>query len=99
MEKDSFGFGVLVCIILPIIGFVIWWGINYSLRLAEVMDRFGNIFQFSEKTIVLTSLCLNLIPFHYAKNNKLDTLLRAVGVVTVLMLLFWAYYYGVFKIF
>ncbi len=97
MERNSIIFGVLVSLVLPLIGMLIWMGINYILYLSDVTDRFGNVFQFTFKTRVLTSICLNLIPFHYSKNRRWDYMMRGVGVATLALLFGWAFYFGVFK--
>ncbi len=97
MEKNTIGFGVIISLILPVIGFVIWLGINYILYLSDVTDRFGGLFQFSEKTRILTAICLNLIPFHHSKNKRWDYMLRGVGITTLGLLFCWALYYDVFN--
>ncbi len=87
----------MISFIVPTICFLIWLGINYALVLADVTDRFGNVFQFTLKTRVLISLCGNLIPFHFAKNKRWDYLLRGVGVTTLALLFVWAFYFEVIK--
>ncbi len=96
MERDTFLFGLLVGLSVPIVGFALWLGINGILSLADVRDRFGEIFQFSLKTRVLLSVCFNLIPFQIARAKYLDNMLRGCGVTTLVMLFAWAFYFNVF---
>ncbi len=98
MNKNTIVFGILISLILPVIGYAIWVLINYILMSANVTDKFGQIFQFSSKTMVLVSICFNLIPFHYAKNKRWDDMLRGCGLLTIIMLLSWAYYFNLFNI-
>lgn len=95
MNRNTFGFGVLIAFIIPIIGFLIWLIVNFILDASNVLDKNGEIFQFSEKTRVLTAVCCNLIPFHLSKNRRWDNMLRGVGLVTISMMFGWAFYYGV----
>ncbi len=94
MNKNSIGFGALVGIILPIVGFGLLLLINLILQQFELVTKNGEIFQISEKTRVITAICLNLFPFQYSQRKRWDYMLRGCGIVTLFLALGWAWYYG-----
>jgi hypothetical protein len=98
MNKNTVGFGVILALVVPIIGLVIWMLINLILSSSNVLDKNGDIFQFSLKTIVLIAVCCNLIPFHFSKDKRWDNMLRGIGLVTISMMFGWAFYFGVIQL-
>lgn len=98
MKKDTFLFGILTALIIPLVMYGVWTIINLILEAMEVRDRFGDTFQFTQKTCVLVAVCTNLIPFHISKNNRWDNMLRAVGLITITMMFGWAFYFGVIEL-
>lgn len=98
MNKNTVGFGVLLALVVPIIGLIIWLLINLGLSSANVLDKNGNVFQLSLKTAVLVAVCCNLIPFHLSKNKRWDNMLRGIGLVTVSMMFAWAFYFDVIQL-
>lgn len=72
MNKNTFLYGVIIALVVPLLGYALWMGINFGLKLSNVLDKSGEVFQFSQKTIVLVAVCFNLIPFHHAKNKRLE---------------------------
>lgn len=98
MNKNTLGFGVILALVVPIIGFIIWMLINLILASTDVTDKNGDVFQFSYKTMVLVAVCCNLIPFHLSKNKRWDNMLRGVGLVTISLMFGWAFYFGVIQL-
>lgn len=98
MNKNTVAFGAILALVVPIIGFIVWILINLTLASADVTDKNGNIFQFSQKTMVLVAVCCNLIPFHFSKNKRWDNMLRGIGLVTISLMFGWAFYFGVIQL-
>ncbi len=96
-DKNTLLYGVIIALIIPIIGYGFWSLVNIILDSANVTDKNGNIFQFSEKTVMLVSICLNLIPFNYSVKKRWDYAMRGCGLITFVLLMGWAFYFNLFE--
>ncbi len=94
MNKDTFVFGLIVALVTPFLGYGLGLLINFFLEMGGVIDKSGGIFQFTLKLRVLVSIIFNLIPFQIAQRNRWDNMLRAVGVVTILLMFGWAFHFN-----
>ncbi|MGK0387537.1 MAG: hypothetical protein ACI94Y_000263 [Maribacter sp.] len=98
MNKNTVGFGVILALVVPVIGLLIWLLVNLILASYNVLDKNGDVFQLSLKTAVLVAVCCNLIPFHFSKDKRWDNMLRGIGLVTISMMFAWAFYFDVIQL-
>lgn len=91
--KNSFLHGALLGLLLPIIAFLFWMLVNVILFQMDITTNFGEPFQFSLKTRLLLTISMNMLAANWAKNRRWDDMIRGIGVVTILMMLAWVFYY------
>lgn len=96
MEKDAVPFGIITGVITPIIGFGLCILLNYILVAANVIDKEGEAFQLSSRLILMISVCMNLIPFQWAKGQRFDNMMRGIIFPTVILVIYWVSQYSAF---
>jgi hypothetical protein len=81
-KKDSTGLGILIGIIAPILGFVVYKFVKFR------MFTFGEMFSFMRQNpsqvtaAVILSLLANLVVFTLFLNKKIDRTARGIFIVT-----------------
>lgn len=97
MIKNKFINGLAMGIILPLLFFPIVYYVDLALITSESVsitrdDRF--IWQgFKTSTLVLMSLCVNLIPTYIANKRYQEEFIRGIMIPTVLYCFVWFFYF------
>ena len=96
MEKDSFVFGLLLGAVVPVFGYIIIDFIfnslvGYGLMAEVTFSTSGR----RMRLILLLSICMCLIPFNVAKNQRWDNTMRGIVFPTLVYVAAWIYkFYG-----
>jgi len=88
MIKDNFFNGLIWGILLPILVFGLFFLFNYAL-----MHNESAIISFRSSTVVLFSICANLIPVIYANKRLMDEFIRGIMFPTFLGSVIWFFYF------
>ncbi|MFZ1703262.1 MAG: hypothetical protein WAT79_02890 [Saprospiraceae bacterium] len=92
MQKDSFIMGFVLGAICPVLGYMLIDFIfqlltHYGLMEAVSVSTSGRRF----RTVLLFSICCNLIPFQWSKKNRWDDTLRGIVIPTLIYVGFWLF--------
>lgn len=88
MIKNNFFYGLIWGLVLPSLVFIVFYFINYALTYNE---NFNLSFRLS--TVVLFSICSNLLPVFYANNRRMDEFIRGIMFPTFLGSVAWFFYF------
>lgn len=95
MNRNSILFGFVLGAIVPVLGYIVidflfeqasYWGLISSGDGANLSRRM--------RTILLLSICTNLIPFNWAKRNYYDATLRGIVFPTLIYVGYWIYMFA-----
>lgn len=84
LKKDSFPYGIILGLVAPVIGFLVYKFVKFRLF------SFGEMFSFMRQNpsqvtaAVIMSLLANLVLFTLFLNNKVDKTAKGIFVVTVI---------------
>ena len=79
-------------LILPLIAFGVFYGFNILMVKNGTVN--GGWIGFKDSTIVLVSICVNLIPTAIGNNRRWDDFIRGLLVVTMVYCLIWFFVFG-----
>lgn len=99
MQKDSILTGFVLGAIVPVFGYFLITGLFDTLTQFNLMDEVSaSTAGRRYRTILLFSICTNLIPFQISKSNRWDETLRGIVFPTIIYVAFWLYkfYNGLF---
>jgi hypothetical protein len=94
MIKNNFFYGLIWGIVLPLLVFGLFFLFNYALKFNET----ANI-SFRDSTVVLFSICANLIPVIYANKRLMDEFIRGIMFPTFLGSVTWFFYFDPIELF
>lgn len=94
LNRDSIIFGLVVGLIVPFVGYAILMMLNEALEVMNFTTKGGGVFSISEKLLLLMAVCLNLIPFHYFRNHRLDFSMRGIVFPTLIYVFAWGFKYS-----
>lgn len=72
-KKDSFAFGLLIGIVVPALTFLLFFGVNYFIKIYFNPDKIIKL-----SVIHLLSVLIDLLPMRYYFTKKLDKTARGV---------------------
>ncbi len=89
-SRDSFGFGLLVGAIVPVLGYLLVGGVFELLGSMGIMDEVsGSISGRRERTVLLLAICCSLIPLNIFKRHRMDDSMRGIVLPTVFYVGAW----------
>ncbi|MBK6363225.1 MAG: hypothetical protein IPL63_04955 [Saprospiraceae bacterium] len=96
MQKDSLLTGFVLGALVPVFGFIV---IDFIFSLLTQYSLIEEVTSSTSgkrmRTILLFSICCNLIPFQMAKKERYDNTLRGIVFPTLIYVIFWVYkFYG-----
>lgn len=94
LEKNSLPIGIIVGVLLPIIGYIIFYGIYEGLEIIGWVSDGGFRPKFRERTIGIIALALNAIALNYYQKRYYFNSVRGVVVTTAVWIGVWLYLYG-----
>ena len=94
LEKNSLPVGLLVGILLPVIGYFLFYSIFEGLEALGWVSDGGFRPKFRERTVGIIALALNAIALNYYQKRSYFNSVRGIVVVTALLVGLWLYLYG-----
>ncbi len=95
--KNTFSFGLMTGIILPLIAFGLIYGLDYALINSKSVSVTSNSHflwdGFKKSTLVLMAFCVNLIPTYFANKKFKEEFIRGIMIPTVIYCFIWFFYY------
>lgn len=93
-NRNSFIYGLLLGLIIPLIGFFIVKFIFMALTHFGLMQgATESIYERRFRTITLLAICLNLIPVNRFKGRKSEATLRGLSIATFIYVIIWLVYF------
>ena len=91
MNKDSMAFGIVFSLVLPVICFLVLWGIFFF------VVEFFNVYPFMQaRSLVLLSIAINFIfaRFWFNRQKKFETVKGIMFATLIMVLLFFLFIHG-----
>ncbi len=92
MKKDSLWLGLLAGLVLPALGYFIFFGILQGLDFLSNGIPISD--QFRERTLFLVSVCFNLIAIQVFQIRRWPEAGRGVVLITGVFIVIWFFLYG-----
>ena len=92
-KKDSVLFGIALGIFIPIVSYALFLYLDEAIEAAAIPTRNGT-FQGFDNLYAPLAIVLNLLPFHYFNNKRMDNAMRGVIFPTILLVIAWGFYFG-----
>ena len=84
LSKDSLPIGAQLGLMIPFVGFALLLEIYDQLESALIISDIGLSETFRIRTIALSAICFNLIPFRLFNQRRFHNIMRGVIFPTVL---------------
>ena len=94
LEKNSLPIGLLIGLLLPLIGYLVFTGIFVGLENIGWMSDSGFRPKFRERTVGIIALALNAIALNYFQKRYYFNSVRGVVIMTAIFIGLWLYLYG-----
>ncbi len=94
LEKNSLSLGILAGILLPLLGFAVFYGIFELLEIISKTSSVGFRPQFRERTCAILGIALNAIALNFYSKRRCDKTVRGVVVLTTVWILVWLVVFG-----
>lgn len=93
-DKNSIWLGIALGLAVPFVGYAILLSIYDYLDASGVLVRTGLSPTFRQRTLMVISLCLNLLPFNYYQRIKYTDTMRGIVFPTAIYVIAWIIYFG-----
>lgn len=93
-EKNSLPLGILVGLLLPVLGFAVFYGIFELLDSANAVSDVGFRPKFRERTSGIIAIALNVLPLNFYSKRKYHDSVRGVVVLTAAWVIVWLVLFG-----
>jgi len=94
LNKNSIWIGIGVGLVLPFVGYAILLEIYDYLEGIGLLRRTGFSPTFRQRTLMVMSICLNLIPFNIFQRRKYTDTMRGLVIPTAIYVVLWLFYFG-----
>jgi hypothetical protein len=95
MQKDSVLTGFVLGAIVPVLGYILLTFLFDLLTQGGLLEEVSmSTADKRYRTILLLSLCMNLIPFQIGKKNRWDETMRGIVIPTMIYVGAWVYMFG-----
>ncbi len=89
LDKNSIGFGLIIGLLLPILGYWAWKVFFELLTVLKLMDPSGFSESWRARTFALLGICMNIFPFQYYQKRRYDNTMRGLIFPTILYVIIW----------
>lgn len=93
-KKDKFIIGLLSGAVVPVVAYGILLFIYDYLDKSKIISDIGFAEDFRTRTLMLFSICANLILLNYFRRRYMDNSMRGVIFPTLICMILWFYFYG-----
>lgn len=95
LKQNTLLAGAIWGLLIPFVGVALLmmfdeWILGLDFTLPNNQEYYGQ----KPRTIYLLGICLNLIPFQFYRNRKMDKGLRGVGLVTMVYAIVWFFIFA-----
>ena len=94
MEKNSILLGLLVGLLVPIIGFAIFYGLYEGLEMLGWVSDKGFRPMFRERTCGVMAIALNAIALNFYQKRYLQDTVRGLVITITLWVVVWVVIFG-----
>lgn len=94
IQRNNVWIGLVLGLLIPFVGYALLLVILEEMQAAGWLTSGDGELIFRTRTILLMSICLNLIPFSIYQRQKKAKTMRGVLSATLLYSLIWVVYFG-----
>ena len=94
LEKNSLSLGLLLGVLVPLIGFGVFFGIYAGLEALGWVSTAGFRPMFRERTCAIMAIAINAILLNFYQKRYLNNTVRGVVVTTTLWVIAWMVMFG-----
>ena len=94
LEKNSLPLGILIGLLVPILGFAVFYGIFELLDSANAVSDTGFRPKFRERTCGILGIAMNVMALNYYSKRKYMDSVRGVVVLTTVWVVVWMILFG-----
>jgi len=93
-DRNAFSVGLIIGILLPLIGFPIFYGLFHGLESLDFMSDTGFRPFLKERTAAIIAIALNAIVLNIYNKKKYTETMRGVVIPTFVYVLAWILIFG-----
>jgi hypothetical protein len=93
-EKNSLTFGIIIGIVLPLIGYVLFYGLFEGLEAFGWVSDKGFRPQFRERTTAILAIAMNALALNFYQKKACTETMRGVVIITSLYVVLWLIIFG-----
>ena len=94
LEKNSLPIGIIVGILLPILGYIVFSGIYEVLEMLDWVSAGGFRPKFRERTVGIVAIALNAVALNYYQKRYYNNSVKGIVLTTVIWIGLWLYLFG-----
>ncbi len=95
MRYNTFGIGLLLGALVPVLGYILIGGIFDLLSQTGVLDSApSGLHSRRERTVILFAICCNLIPLNIFRRRRMDNSMRGIVIPTMVYVGAWLYIFS-----